>query len=166
MQLSKSSILPVHSEEEIATVVLLAEKIWTQHYTPIIGEKQVRYMLNKFQSANPIQEQIKEDYQYFILSSKTPVGYCSLRIEESSLFLSKIYILNSNRGQGLGKILMDFVKKQAKKASCNQIRLTVNKYNTNSIAAYHKMGFFTNKEVIFDIGEGYMMDDYELILKL
>ncbi|MBT8327698.1 MAG: GNAT family N-acetyltransferase [Bacteroidia bacterium] len=165
-RLSKTSINPVISEEEIASVVLLADQIWSQHYTPIIGKEQVRYMLDKFQSQLAIQEQISEGTQYFILTSEHPVGYCSYRKEEASLFLSKIYLLLSQRGKGYGTLLMNFIKNKAREASCNQIRLTVNKYNTDSITAYQRMGFYTNRKVVFDIGNGFIMDDYELILEL
>ncbi len=150
----------------MAEVAKLAQHIWTQHYTPIIGEDQVRYMLHKFQSEKAIQDQINEGYNYFLIQTDNPIGYCSILAEKQSLFLSKIYVLHNQRGQGFGGMLIDFVKSQAKELNCDQIRLTVNKHNTNSIAAYHKMGFYTNREVVFDIGHGYIMDDFELILKL
>ena len=37
----------VERPEQIAAVAELAEEIWTQHYTPIIGPAQVLYMLEK-----------------------------------------------------------------------------------------------------------------------
>ena len=32
--------------------------------------------------------------------------------------------------------------------------------------AYEKMGFFKNQELVMDIGNGYVMDDYEMIRNL
>ena len=43
---------------------------------------------------------------------------------------------------------------------CTAIELTVNKYNSGTIAAYEKMGFEKVRPAVFDIGGGYIMDDY------
>ena len=40
------------------------------------------------------------------------------------------------------------------------VKLHVNKYNTNSILAYQKMGFVNVESVVTDIGKGFIMDDY------
>ena len=37
---------PVFSSEAIVTVATLAQIIWNEHYTPIIGSAQVDYMIN------------------------------------------------------------------------------------------------------------------------
>lgn len=138
--------------------------IWTKHYTPIIGSEQVTYMLNKFQSPTAIEAQIKEGYNYYILlSDERPVGYLSVIEKENTLFLSKIYVLEECRGQGIGKFAMDFVQNKAQKLSLNSISLTVNKYNTNSIKAYEKMGFENIEALVVDIGGGFVMDDYKMV---
>ena len=45
-----AEIIRVTDQHEIAAVSALAEEIWRQHFIPIIGEAQVKYMLAKFQS--------------------------------------------------------------------------------------------------------------------
>ena len=45
-------------------------------------------------------------------------------------------------------------------ANRKPIRLTVNKYNKNSIAAYRKWGFKIIDSVVTDIGSGFVMDDF------
>ena len=35
------------NSSDVDCITSLAEKIWRAHYTPIIGSKQVDYMLNK-----------------------------------------------------------------------------------------------------------------------
>ena len=42
----------------------------------------------------------------------------------------------------------------------------VNKYNSNSIAAYEKMGFLNLGPTVADIGDGFIMDDYIMRLPL
>jgi RimJ/RimL family protein N-acetyltransferase len=55
---------------------------------------------------------------------------------------------------------MSFLENKRVEIACKSIDLTVNKYNTNSIKAYEKMGFEKIDSVVMDIGNGYVMDDY------
>ena len=55
-----NNIIPVQIKADFEIVADLAKEIWTEHYTPIIGWQQVEYMLEKFQSATEIENQIKE----------------------------------------------------------------------------------------------------------
>jgi ribosomal protein S18 acetylase RimI-like enzyme len=155
---------PVIHKADFKTIAELAKEIWTEHYTSIIGTDQVNYMLDKFQSETAIQHQIKIDkYNYHIISNKQkPVGYLAFKTEKNALFLSKIYISKGARGQGLGKLAMNFIEKQAKQSKCKKIYLTVNKQNINSIKAYQKIGFKTIEALVMDIGNGFVMDDYKM----
>ena len=160
------SIKPVSSEEQVEATALLAHDIWTQHYNPIIGAEQVDYMLAKFQSKEAISKQQKEGFEYFLMGGSKPIGYLCLKPENSALFISKIYLKATERRKGYGKQMMDFAMQKAKHLDLNTLRLTVNKYNDKTIAAYEKMGFSKKREVVFDIGNGYIMDDYEMELNL
>lgn len=163
--MASALITPASTESDFSKIETLAREIWEEHYTPIIGAEQVAYMLDKFQSAKAMQEQLKEGYAYFMIrDGETMVGYLAFKEESDGLFLSKVYVDSSVRGKGFGKAAIEFVKSEVQKRGLNQIRLTVNKYNHNSIAAYFKMGFEKARELVMDIGEGYVMDDYELVL--
>jgi ribosomal protein S18 acetylase RimI-like enzyme len=149
---------------DFKTISDLAKSIWTEHYTPIIGIDQINYMLEKFQSENAIENQIKDDnYNYFIIIDETTaIGYLSIKKNEDALFLSKLYIAKSSRGKGLGKLAMNFIEEHAKHLNCKTIDLTVNKDNTNSIIAYQKIGLKKIDELVIDIGNGYVMNDYKM----
>ena len=156
-----------NTELDYNTIASLAEIIWKEHYIPIIGIQQVDYMLEKFQSAKAIQQQILEGASYYIISHEdTNVGYLSFSKKKDSLFLSKLYVLSSSRGKGIGKSAMDFIQDNAEKKGFASISLTVNKYNTASIKAYEKMGFKKMKAIVMDIGNGYIMDDFLMEKKL
>jgi ribosomal protein S18 acetylase RimI-like enzyme len=145
----------------------LGKEIWEEHYTPIIGVEQVEYMLNKFQSEAAIENQIKEGYQYStVYFDGVPVGYLSIIQKENSLFLSKIYVLSSERGKGIGKFILNFIEQKAIRLKRSSISLTVNINNTNSIKAYEKMGFVKIGELVADIGNGFVMDDFLFEKKL
>lgn len=154
-------IVSVHDTTDIRKVEQLAKTIWTEHYTTIIGINQVDYMLKNFQSKKAINEQINQGAQYFLLYfENTEVGYFSIQKNSTALFLSKLYILKAFRGKSIGKKSIDFIVTKAVDLGCESITLTVNKYNTNSIKAYEKMGFKIIASVVNDIGNNFVMDDF------
>ncbi len=142
----------------------LADVIWRKHYIPITGIGQVEHMLKKYQSAEAISKQVEDEgFEYFILTyDKIPVGYISIRKDEDKLFLSKIYVLSEYRGKKIGKTAMQFIEEKTKAYDLKTIMLTVNKNNTDSIKAYEKLGFVNVCALVKDIGDGYVMDDYQM----
>lgn len=164
----KARITPVATRAEIAIVADLAHLIWNEHYVPIIGREQVDYMVGKYQTPEAIRQQIDEEgYRYFlILSEEMPVGYIGTAEKPGELFLSKLYLLGSQRGKGLGREAIDFLKEESRSKGLPYITLTVNKHNLSTIGAYEKMGFEKYGEVVADIGSGYVMDDYLMRLKV
>ena len=152
------------SRRDIETIAKLAAIIWNEHYVPIIGQEQVDYMVSTFQSADAIENQIKnEDYWYYILYHQSlPSGYVALKQTGNELFLSKFYVLKEKRGSGIGKEGLRFIVSKAQELGSRSITLTVNKNNINSIKAYERMGFKNEGPVVADIGSGYLMDDYRM----
>ena len=151
----------VTHKKDLELIERMAEEIWREHYTPIIGNEQVEYMLDKFQSAQSMQKQIEEGYTYILINSdQEALGYLAYEKRDNALFLSKIYLLKRVRGKGYGKLAMHHVFESAKDLGCRSIRLTVNRFNLNSIMAYERIGFEKKGEVVQDIGNGFVMDDY------
>lgn len=151
------------SKKHFEAIASLAAIIWREHYIPIIGVEQVEYMIKNFQSAEAMYSQSREGYQYFMVyHNKQQVGYVSFKKQEDSLFLSKIYVSKDYRGQRIGKTAIAFVEKNALEMKCKSITLGVNKFNTNSIAAYEAMGFKNLGSMVTDIGNGFIMDDYKM----
>ena len=145
----------------------IADVIWREHYIPIVGKPQIDYMLQKFQSASAIEKQVEDGFEYFtIYFEDTAVGYLSLKQEENTIFLSKIYVLSSHRGKKIGKAAMQFVENKAKTYQKERIRLTVNINNTNAIKAYEKLGFINVGTLVADIGNGFVMDDYQMVKEI
>lgn len=153
----------VLSEEDIAEVARLAREIWQEHYLPIIGQDQVGYMLEKFQSRGAITRQIAQKHEYYlVLDRGHSAGYVSIVLDtgESKLLLSKIYIRKELRGLGLGKETLEFVENICRQHGITVIRLTVNKNNTSSMSWYTKRGFTNTGPTVQDIGGGFVMDDF------
>lgn len=157
-------IIPAKTETEIKEVADLATEIWHQHFIPIIGEAQVDYMVEKFQSYPAISRQINEDgYEYFRLYlDDIFAGYTGVHAENGTLFLSKLYIKKDCRGQRLASHAFDFLIELCKERNLKKIWLTCNKYNNNTLAVYNHLGFIITDEQVADIGNGFVMDDYIL----
>ncbi len=164
---TKIVVREVKGKEDVKQVEELADEIWTQHYTPIIGSDQVRYMLENFQSFEAIVKQMSEGMNYFIMDFQgEPVGYMASKPDDEDLFLSKIYVLSGMRGKGIGGYAMNFLANMAREQGFRHMTLTVNKNNTDSIRAYQKMGFVNLGPLETDIGNGFIMDDYLMKKKL
>ena len=152
----------VDNNKAIAQVAKLAKEIWNQHYLPMIGSEQVLYMLDKFQSENAIEQQIAECYKYYLIidnniENRVEAGYFCVKDKGEKLFLSKLYVVDAYRGKGIGKQGLKFLKSSFDNPV---IQLTVNKNNSDSIAFYKKVGFEIIDDIVTDIGNGFVMDDY------
>ncbi len=157
------NIVEVHSTDNIETVASLAREIWNEHFTPLIGQAQVNYMLKQFQSPSSIRKQISSGHVYFLAQQNNRnIGYAGVipDNEKATLQLSKFYMLQQLRGQGLGRELMHYIEALCRNRQITRIWLTVNRHNAAPIAAYEKMGFIRTDEVVQDIGGGYVMDDF------
>ena len=162
-------ILKVTTKSQIQVVARLAKEIWNEHYIPIIGSKQVDYMVENFQSSNAINRQIKDGYEYYLVQNNGKnAGYFAFLCdtEQSHMFLSKLYVHKNFRSLGIARTCIIFMEDICKKSKLKKIWLTVNKYNQIAIAAYRKMGFSNVESIAQDIGNGFIMDDYKMEKKI
>ncbi len=149
------------SDSEINTLAALASEIWHEFFPGIISAGQVDYMVEKFQSASAMQQQLAEGYQYYLVYAGTElIGYIGVHPEDTLLFLSKLYLKKQHRGRGYGRKMIEFVAGLARELGKCGVYLTVNRHNEHTIAVYHATGFQTVRTQVADIGNGYVMDDY------
>ena len=152
-------------ETHISDIAALADEVWHEYFTPIIGAEQVDYMLAKFQSPEQITADVKKnDYTYFIAEDakkKTLIGCCGVAHKEDYMLLSKLYVRRDFRGRGIARSLFEEAAAFCRwEYGYHKIRLAVDKNNIVAIAIYQKMGFVTVESVKTDIGGGFFMDDY------
>lgn len=153
--------------EDINTIGFLAQQIWPVAYGEIISREQMDYMLNMFYSPASLTQQIKTDKHQFVIAEldENPVGFASYSTADGLIYrLHKLYILPGIQGKGLGKALIDFIK-AAIAPGATALQLGVNK-NNKAIKFYEKQGFVIIKDVVTDIGHGFVMDDYIMEQKL
>lgn len=61
---------------------------------------------------------------------------------------------------GLGRFMLGRIESRASELGREKLWLQVNKKNTGVIEFYRAAGFEVVKEAVFDIGGGFLMDDY------
>ena len=149
----------------------LAATIWRQHYAVIISAPQIDYML-----AGRLGDENLRGYLWaadrwleLLRVAGSPVGYCGseLSLEHpTELKLGQLYVLEPHRGQGLGKRMLAHVETRACDLGRPTLVLQVNRQNTGAIAFYESAGFRIRREAVFDIGNGFVMDDYVMVKPL
>ena len=155
----------VEDDSGIDAVAALAHEIWNGHFVPIIGQAQVDYMLDKFQSARAIRAQIAGGYEYYLMvEGGDRAGYFALvpSSDEPTAQLSKIYVRSDRRGRGAGRAAVGFAEKLCADRGIVRLLLTVNVNNAGPIAFYMRMGFANAGSLVTDIGNGFVMDDYRM----
>ena len=153
----------VDDDLQIARVAGLAARIWSEYWADKLKEGQTEYMVNKFQSFQPIKDSIADGYEYYILKSGgQDIGYTGFNFEEDRVFISKIYLNRDYRGLGLSAQILDMIKARALSEGFHKAYLTVKRDNIQAINAYKRAGFVVSGQADTDIGNGYEMNDYIL----
>ena len=156
--------LRIAGPDDIPALRELAARIWRQHYPGIITHAQIDYMLERMYAAPVMLDEMQNrDYRYIIVSSQTkPLGFMAYVLEqaEQAVKLSKLYLLPSLHGAGIGRRMLQYVKEDALRMRARSVYLFVNIRNRKAIAAYERFGFRTEADVVTDIGGGFVMDDH------
>ena len=145
----------------------LANIIWPSAYGKILSKEQLNYMLGNFYSIINLENQMDKGHVFeIVLENNHVVGFLAYEFncnETSLLKIHKIYLLPDTQGKGVGKFVIDEVIRIAKNNHQKGVFLNVNKYNKAQFF-YEKLGFVISKEEVIDIGNDYVMDDYQMEL--
>ena len=151
------------TELDIPVIRKLAEKSWNSAYSTILSADQIEYMLAQMYSEVEINLQIQNpNYHYYIiLDEAVEAGFMGFQFhyEKETTKLHRIYLLEEFKGKGLGKKGLQFLKEKVAESSDARIILNVNKDNP-ARNVYESQGFSIFHEEVFDIGKGFVMDDY------
>lgn len=153
------------TEKDISVVSDLASTIWNQHYPSIIGQEQVDYMLELMYSQKSLIEQLhQQGHLFFVITLKDEnIGFISVHEEKSGEWhLNKFYIDQDVAAKGIGTASFQLLVEQIKPQT---LTLQVNRKNHKSINFYFKNGFRIEEVKDFDIGKGYVMEDFIMTWK-
>ncbi len=148
---------------DIPTIRELAHRIWWAHYPGIISNEQIEYMLGLMYSAEMLHRQMTEEGQQFwmVWYQLQPVGFIAIsKKAKGSYFIHKFYLDTAVQGKGLGSRAFRALLEHY--PDLGEVRLTVNRRNFKSINFYFKLGFIIEKCVDLSIGQGFVMDDFQM----
>ncbi|WP_269242661.1 GNAT family N-acetyltransferase [Flavobacterium limnophilum] len=155
--------------EDFETIRSIAHTTWPVTYGEILSKEQLDYMLDKMYSDAALMDNLNKGH-HFLLAKEDSVclGFASFEhhyLNEKCTRLHKIYLLPETQGKGLGKLLLERIVVLAKENHSDRISLNVNRFN-KACAFYKKMGFEVVGQEDLDIGNGYLMEDYKMELKI
>lgn len=155
------------STADIPLIRELTFKVWPQTYADIISKEQIEYMLEMMYSEASLQKQMNDGCRFIIVNDGVEaVGFASFQEIEPTVFkLHKIYVLFSQQGKGTGRFLINYIINEIQKEKATALELQVNRTN-KAKNFYEKLGFIVIEEKDFDIGNGYLMQDYIMAKKL
>ncbi len=149
----------------------IALKTWPKTFANILSPDQINYMLDWMYHIDALQSQLIEKNHVFILAEEMGnyLGFASYEVNLSGTpktKIHKIYILPEVQGKGVGKKLIQFIKMEAIENDNGFLFLNVNKFNQAAIDFYTFIGFYEAFKEVIDIGNGFVMDDVVMELKL
>ena len=153
--------------KDIPVIQQLAEAIWYPAYGEILQPAQIAYMLRKFYSAEALQEQMTGGQEFILLlENDIPAGFAAFSQAATGIFkLNKLYVLPKLQSKGFGALLLAEVITRIASKGARSLTLNVNRYN-KAKAFYERHGFVITTEEDIDIGNGYFMNDYVMVLAL
>lgn len=163
------AILPM-TPNDIDAVLALARTVWRAHYPGIISPAQIEYMLEQRYAPELLRSELERDDLWWDLLREDGVlrafASCFLDQRPGEMKLDKLYVDPSAQRRGFGGMLIAHTAARARRLGCERLLLAVNKHNRSAIDAYHKHGFRIAQAVVKDIGQGFVMDDYIMVLDL
>jgi len=155
--------------EAIAEIALIAAETWPSTYGHFLPEGQIPFMLEKMYNPQILTQQMKEGTHFYLanLQEKT-IGFAAVSViddKAKKAKLHKLYVLPNIQKNGAGKALLQASIDYAKKTGCTTIELQVNNQNIAK-QFYEKQGFYVKEAAVFDIGNGFVMDDYVMVREL
>jgi GNAT superfamily N-acetyltransferase len=173
----------VRNDEDIKRLATMADEIWHEYWPSIIGAAQTDYMVETFQSAEALTNDLRHHgYRYWIIedTERNVKGFTGAAVERIGstandpatrstavderwphrLFISKIYLYAAERGRHYASRVIEFYEQLCIDEGLPAMYLTVNRNNNLGIRAYEGRGFTNIEETDTDIGKGFVMTDY------
>ena len=148
--------------QQIDAVGALARTVWQATYLALISQEQIDFMLAGRYAADSIRTQVNDPRHAWWVAQQhnTLVGFAHAVIEGADCKLDKLYVHPDRQRQGIGRALLDAVRDWAHAQGARRLWLQVNRGNTQAISAYENHGFRIVESRVFDIGNGFVMDDH------
>jgi ribosomal protein S18 acetylase RimI-like enzyme len=147
------------TEYDVSLIHDLAVKIWWPTYKDILSEQQISSMLEDMYSESALRRQMQNGVVFILMKrNDLSIAFAGYSIEKSLMKILKLYIIPSEQGKGVGKMLIDHLEAIARKADIRIIELHVNRANP-ATGFYLKTGFSITKAVDIPYHQ-FILDDF------
>lgn len=147
---------------DVPAIASLAKTTWRDAYSGIISSGQIDYMLAQRYDHRRLRAETGDPQKWLYQACLDGVlaGFASCEIYKGEFKLDKLYIHPDMQRKGIGAALAEHAAVLAREQGFTSMILAVNKQNEQAIRAYTQYGFRIRDEVVADIGNGFVMDDY------
>ena len=167
------------THDDIVTIERLARLTWPATFHGILSGEQIEYMLGMMYAPAALREQIDRGHIFHLLLAHDrqhggdtyagtgaryrAVGYVSHEPDylQETTKIHKLYVLPGAQGRGYGRALIRKVETEARRASQRKLRLDVN-YQNKAVDFYERLDFVKVARHDTDIGNGYLMEDWQM----
>ncbi len=164
---------------DYAAIERIARLTWPDTFQGILSTQQIEYMLDRMYRPEAIARQVAEGHVFHVLldadrapvaeysrqsgTRYRPVGYVSHQLDylPGTTKIHKLYVLPGAHGRGFGRILVRKVESAARRAGQSALRLDVN-YQNRAIDFYERLGFRKIGRLDTDIGNCFLMEDWQM----
>ncbi|WP_326328016.1 GNAT family N-acetyltransferase [Parapedobacter sp. 10938] len=146
----------------------MAHDIWWPTYRNYIDHDQIGLMLKLIYSTQALWKQLETGQRFSLaVRNDIAVGFIGFQPKLGNpkvMRIEKLYVSQSEQGQGTGKLLINHVAQTALAAGYSYLELNVNR-NNPAVTFYGRQGFVTVETVDIPY-HGYMLNDYVMQKKL
>jgi GNAT superfamily N-acetyltransferase len=157
-------------EADFPKIQILAKAIWPPTFSSILSPEQIEYMLHMMYSEKSLKKQLSEEQHVILLVSENErdIGYLSYQLnyrDKPTTKIHKLYLLPETQGKGYGSKMVEHITVISLKQGQTILSLNVNRFN-NAYKFYLALGFEHIKNEDINIGNGFLMEDSVLELKI
>lgn len=155
---------------DFPVIAALAGRIWRACFAEMITPAQLEYMLASRYTPHAMHSATADGALSYLLAEVdgVAVGYAAdgPGAAPGEWRLHQLYVLPERQGSGLGRRFLAAVEERARKNGATALVLTVNRRNERARRIYARAGFVIREAAVFDIGGGFVMDDYVMAKEL
>ncbi len=155
---------------DLPIIASLARLTWRHCYPSIVDRGQIEYMLAQRYSPEAMLASVASGqltYELLTVDGEpTAFAAHSPTPLPSEHKLQQLYVRPEWQDRGLGRQLIHHVSAIARAAAKPTLVLTVNRRNLQAIESYLRSGFVIRESADFDIGNGFVMEDYVMTRRL
>ncbi len=147
------------TNDELQSLGTLMSTVWHSTYDPIVGNEHSEMLLHKYFDYQNILIFKGQGYVYkFIKNDDACAGLVVYVDRGNDIYLDKLYVFENQRRRGLASYALTQLKQLGK-----DVRLNVNRGNTNAIRTYEKNGFCVEKVEDIQLPGGFVNQDFVML---